>query len=344
MTTPFNNRILVIDDDPEILAAVCRILSPPPARGEGQVAELAALLADSAPDTPSLAAVSRRFEVETARQGEAGYRQLAAAATAGQPYAVVFVDMRMPPGWDGVRTIRAIHDADRHAQIVIVTAYADAPVSEIVARVGFTDRLLYLKKPFDPEEILQLADSLCMRWNLEEKVRGFIRLLERIVTGVGELDLSGGIERLKPSLTDLLGQFGEFLGTPDLFLAQITAGGVALRIGLGRFANGLAAEPAFAGLLERVRAQCRLKAVMQVDEFLVIPILLHACESVVVGLSPRRPVEGMDDLLTALAANVARLLDQASRASELRQEVARLRAREAQLTARLAELESRRQD
>ncbi len=84
----------------------------------------------------------------------------------GERYALAFVDMRMPPGWDGLETIEKIWHVDRDIQIILCTAYSDYSWEEINSRFGAADRLLILKKPYDTIEVCQLASALCQKWHL----------------------------------------------------------------------------------------------------------------------------------------------------------------------------------
>ncbi|MEW6429222.1 MAG: response regulator, partial [Thermodesulfobacteriota bacterium] len=266
----YNNRVLVIDDEEPILDVFRSVLMPE-RETAGSLDALNRLL--DSKERP--AAASRTFAVDTATQGRAGYELFAAALEEGKPYAAVFVDMRMPPGWDGIRTIQAIHKLDPFAQIIVVTAYSDASVSEIVSMVGFTDRLLYLKKPFDDEEILQLADSLTMRWNLEAKVRRFVAILEGIFNSLAELDFTGNDEALRPFLQRVLQQVSDFLDTEDVFLAKVEKDGMRFRVGLGKFSNGITVRPAFLEMVQRALIEEKLEEIVRVDEYVVMPILLR---------------------------------------------------------------------
>ena len=88
----------------------------------------------------------------------------------GKPHALAFVDMRMPPGWDGLETIRRIWESYPDFKYV-VTAYSDHSWQEIQQTLGHSDRLLILKKPFDKVEVQQLALALTEKWNLRRLVR-----------------------------------------------------------------------------------------------------------------------------------------------------------------------------
>ena len=83
-----------------------------------------------------------------------------------KPYALAFVDMRMPPGWDGLETIKHLWAHDHHLQVVICTAYSDYSWQETIAELGQNDKLLILKKPFDPTEIRQIALAMTEKWHV----------------------------------------------------------------------------------------------------------------------------------------------------------------------------------
>ena len=112
------------------------------------------------------------FQVDSAFQGQEGLEKVRAAFAAGTPYAVAFVDVRMPPGWDGVETITRIWAEFRDLQIVICTAYSDYSWDEISKAIGNTDQVLVLKKPFDNIEVLQMAHALSKKWQLTQMAPG----------------------------------------------------------------------------------------------------------------------------------------------------------------------------
>ncbi len=171
-----HHRLLVIDDNPEIHEDFLRIFS---ARGAGpsamELAELALLGEHSASPT------GPNFSVEGALQGEEGWEHVATALASGQPYAAAFVDVRMPPGCDGIETVRRIWQIDPDIQIVICTAFSDYSLDEMLAKLGDSDRLLILKKPFDNVEVVQLANALTEKWRLAREVRGQLNRLELLV-------------------------------------------------------------------------------------------------------------------------------------------------------------------
>ena len=122
-----------------------------------------------------------RFEIDTAHQGEEGLTRIIGARHVGRPYAVAFVDVRMPPGWDGVETIQRIREADPDIQVVLCTAYSDYSFEELLQRLGVSDHLLILKKPFDETEALQMAIALSEKWRLERVVSRSMQDLEHLV-------------------------------------------------------------------------------------------------------------------------------------------------------------------
>ncbi|MFH1417732.1 MAG: response regulator, partial [Planctomycetota bacterium] len=92
-----------------------------------------------------------------------------------------FVDVRMPPGWDGIETVARLWKEDPYVQVVICTAYSDYSWGEMVERLGLSDQLVILKKPFDSVEVRQLAAALAEKWHLTLKAKMKLEEVERIV-------------------------------------------------------------------------------------------------------------------------------------------------------------------
>jgi signal transduction histidine kinase len=103
------------------------------------------------------------------------------AAAENQPYALAFVDGRMPPGWDGIQTIEKIWSEFPDLQIVLCTAYCDYSWDDITARLGVTQNLVILKKPFDVVEVVQLAHAMTQKWNLARKAEIKMETMQRLV-------------------------------------------------------------------------------------------------------------------------------------------------------------------
>ena len=159
-----NHRILIVDDNTSIHADFRNILCPDNS-GEAAMDEMEAVLFDE--DKRPAEQIS--FELDSAYQGREGLEMVKRALAENRPYALAFVDMRMPPGWDGVETIVRIWEVDPELQIVVCTAYADYSWGQMRAKVGQPDSLLVLKKPFDNIEVEQLAHALTEKWLLNHQ-------------------------------------------------------------------------------------------------------------------------------------------------------------------------------
>lgn len=178
-TRPDKQRILIVDDNAAIhqdfQKALAEVLPP-----SSLAAAKAALFGPPAGGSrPEPARVS--FEIDSAAQGEAGLQKVQAAQAEGRPYAVAFIDMRMPPGWDGLKTTKMIWQSDAAIQVVLCTAYSDYSLEQINDELGASDRLLLLKKPFDNVEVRQLASALSEKWNLQREAALKLEELERMV-------------------------------------------------------------------------------------------------------------------------------------------------------------------
>jgi signal transduction histidine kinase len=160
-----NRRILVIDDNVNIHEDFRKILMPP--ADSDSLAQARAALFGEVPTLPPQV----HYELDFASQGREGFGLAQNAYQRGNPYAVAFVDMRMPPGWDGLETIEHLWYADPEMQIVICSAYSDHPWEDVSRRIGDTDKLLILMKPFNSIEVVQLANALTKKWNLARSVK-----------------------------------------------------------------------------------------------------------------------------------------------------------------------------
>jgi CheY-like chemotaxis protein len=159
-----NRRVLIVDDNKSIHTDFRHILCPDRA-DDAAANEMEALLFDE--DKPE----ELSFELESAYQGQEGFEIVKRALAENRPYALAFVDVRMPPGWDGIETIARIWEVDPELQVVVCTAYADYSWEEMRAKVGQPDSLLVLKKPFDNIEVQQLAHGLTKKWLLSFQAR-----------------------------------------------------------------------------------------------------------------------------------------------------------------------------
>lgn len=179
------DRILVIDDNRAIHEDYRKILELKAKNSEldelealflgGQKTEGCGISVDTQTNG------CQKFAVDSAYQGEEGLALVKKSIEVNDPYAVVFVDMRMPPGWDGLQTIEHIWQVDPEVQIVICTAFSDHSWDEITKRFPGEHRLLLLKKPFDVVEVCQLASALVQKWHAEHTTRMTMHDLEEKV-------------------------------------------------------------------------------------------------------------------------------------------------------------------
>ena len=118
------------------------------------------------------------YQVDSAFQGEEALERVRRSEREGLPYALVFMDVRMPPGWDGIETIRRIWAEFPHIEMVVCTAYSDYSWEEILEKVGSGERLLFLRKPFDTVSVKQMALALTRKWQLTRSLQSYVQRLE----------------------------------------------------------------------------------------------------------------------------------------------------------------------
>jgi putative two-component system response regulator len=156
--TAANRRILVVDRESAVQETIRESLCP---QGQG------GLLAGG----PALGDRSDRFVVDSASHGEEAVLRVEQAVREGRPYAVAFVDMDMDSRWSGVETVSRLWEIDPELHAVMCTADSAVTASSMVDRLGESDRLLILRKPFTPIEVRLLAATLCEKWNSVERAR-----------------------------------------------------------------------------------------------------------------------------------------------------------------------------
>jgi diguanylate cyclase (GGDEF)-like protein len=172
-------RILVIDDNHAIHEDFRKVLtSDPQKEAEDVFLAAEAILLGERPRSVERST----FEIDSAHQGQEGVEMVRKALAEGRPYGMAFIDMRMPPGWDGLETIEHLWAVDAHVQVVICSAHSDYDWLDVVRRLGHSDQLLVLRKPFEPIEVLQCATALIRKWQNERIMRGQVESLEHVVT------------------------------------------------------------------------------------------------------------------------------------------------------------------
>lgn len=186
-------RVLIIDDNEAIHDDMRKILV-------GDAPASTDLLDDEEFLFEKVEVNASRFSLDSAYQGQDGLAMVSRAVNEGRPYALAYVDVRMPPGWDGVETVLNLWKADPDLQVVMCTAYSDYSWNDIVRNLGHSDSLVILKKPFDNIEVIQLAHALTRKWTMGREARAKRQDLERMVqTATAELSYRANHD----ALTDL---------------------------------------------------------------------------------------------------------------------------------------------
>lgn len=180
-------RILVVDDEATIRQSYRTILEE--TDDLGSIDKAASALFDEEDDLVSGSEIevilgndehfviveeelpSGKYEIVEAAQGEEAVELVRQSLNEKRPFSMMFLDVRMPPGIDGVEAASQIRELDPFIEIVIMTAYSDYNLEEVIDKVGNPNRLLYFHKPFNSEQIQKLASSLTQHWYLEKKRR-----------------------------------------------------------------------------------------------------------------------------------------------------------------------------
>jgi diguanylate cyclase (GGDEF)-like protein len=195
-------RILIVDDNIAIHEDIKAILRP---RQDDLLANAETELFGESVNPRSGQRSAVQLELESAFQGQQALAMVEEAIGLGRPFSMAFVDIRMPPGWDGIETIEQLHKVDPRMQIVICSAYSDYSWKAIHDKFGTTDWLLILRKPFEHAEIQQLASAMTEKWNLSFQASLNTAALEKMVKQYAQRYHDSNIELAKrnTSLTEL---------------------------------------------------------------------------------------------------------------------------------------------
>jgi len=173
----YNNRILIIDDNEAIHEDFKKALSFNSENINADMDALENILSDKKSEVQQFPVLI----IDSAYQGQTGLQLIKNAIDKGIPYALAFVDIRMPPGWDGVETIEQIWKTDPNIQTVICSAYSDYSWEALFNRIGHSDRLLIIKKPFDMVEIRLFALALTKKWMFSQQAQLKLEQLQNLV-------------------------------------------------------------------------------------------------------------------------------------------------------------------
>jgi CheY-like chemotaxis protein len=157
------HRVLVIDDTVAIHEDIRKIL----VTSDTVLEDIEAALFGDKP----VAKERNSFEIDSAARGQTGLEMVQQAVRESRPYGLAFVELHLAPGWDGLETISRIWRVDPDIQIVLFTALLDRSWEEVVAQLGRSEGLAILKKPFEPAEVLQLADAMTDNWRSRREAR-----------------------------------------------------------------------------------------------------------------------------------------------------------------------------
>src|SRR4030095_1007860 len=207
-----NTAVLVIDDEEMVRDNIEEILTPRKNSAESESVDMAASLLFHSP-TPSLFTPRTsnipNFTVHKASNGMEGLELVKKSVVAGTPYAVIFLDMRMP-GWDGMETAEQIRKYDSKAEIIFVTAFSDRSIDDIIARAG--QNVGYHCKPYASEEITQLATKAVTDYNK-------LRNLEKLIEAISSISLDEN--HLTSLLRNILDQLASYVETDMALLGKL---------------------------------------------------------------------------------------------------------------------------
>lgn len=193
MTNLYNTKVLIIDDEELVRNDIEEILSPTKSAAAINVINATALLSNkpvSSKTEQAHGGIIPLFKVDKAPNGAQGVRLVAEAMALGKPYAVIFIDVRMP-GLDGLKTALQIREHDRLAEIIFITAFSDQSIENILEQAG--EHIQYHCKPYTPDEIIMLATHAAAEYN---RMRG----MESLVDAISVLSAQNNPEDVRRSI------------------------------------------------------------------------------------------------------------------------------------------------
>jgi diguanylate cyclase (GGDEF)-like protein len=170
--SPAPIRVLVVDDEAAVRDAYREVFSvaKPPDQVAARRSLGAKLFGREGAGLPQRQTAALCFEPLYCDGAQAAVAAVQAAVDAKQPFAVAFLDMRMPPGPDGVWAAAQIRAIDPAIEIAVCTAYSDIDPGDLGGQVPPEDKLSYLQKPFHPHEVRQMTIALASKWRAERNI------------------------------------------------------------------------------------------------------------------------------------------------------------------------------
>ncbi len=188
-------RILVVDDEQAMLDTYRNVLGPREEDGD-RLRELRHLQNRLFDGGSGLPARPSRYRMTRCLQGDEAVQAVRLSEENADPYAVAFIDVRMPPGPDGIITAQIIRSIAPDVNIVLVTAYADTDPLDFADRIPPLDKLFYVQKPFHAREMRQFAAALCAKWLSERHLSATYELMNARARST-----ANHLERKKEELT-----------------------------------------------------------------------------------------------------------------------------------------------
>jgi CheY-like chemotaxis protein/anti-sigma regulatory factor (Ser/Thr protein kinase) len=223
-----NRRILIVDDRPEQLNLLKDLLISGCATGNSIIEQIRSRFnMRRQPADPS--AIS--YEIDSAQQGQEGFARVQEAKEAKNPYALVFLDMHMPPGPNGLQTLQRIRSLDKDVEVVLMSGHeVEEERSALAQSIGSDDKLIYLRKPFNIEEVRQVALALTEKWNTTRREKARQRLTNQLMRECGTLT-RGARGGFADSATAVLNAFVSFLDANSGIVGQYSEGQVTVVAG-----------------------------------------------------------------------------------------------------------------
>ena len=172
-------RILAIDDEVSVLETYQAILQATGDMEDQHSSDINDLNQLVNLGSEAVEEKQSHFDLTCVNSGEAGYQQVKGAIQQGTPFAVIYLDMRMPNGWDGLDTAIKVREVDPHVRIIMITAYADHSMTQIRSKIGVDFE--FLNKPINREELSQLTRLHIENWERLKELERYREQLELLV-------------------------------------------------------------------------------------------------------------------------------------------------------------------